>query len=456
MDDRDFDRLLAQRLGDYEERVPVAGHPAFHHSPARGPRLGVMAAAFGVVAVGAVVGLVAAVTVFAPHEPNVASGPSFSPSPSASASPVIASIRPLPDPSVELAGVGWFEGVAQGVRVGTVEGGETFRAHTVGPSPVPTMPPCCGGPSSWDTGFPPWVVGPRGGVVAYVTDDGSVSRAHVVAAPGGADRVVFEDPETIISYGTLNPAGDELFFVRSDRITRVSLGIWRLRLDGGDVRQLAGTSATLAVHRRAPDGSQFAPIGREPRYEGLKVTPDGERLLGCGTRSGVAALLVIDLATGETRELLDVPDIYCPHGLTDTAAYYQSALPGSPNRWRTVEVDLTDGARRDVVDSLDWNISVIQDADGAPLLLHVTSTGSPYRVEALNLESGELATVVESPSNVRTLWPHHDPSGRGVFGVELPAGWFLLWPPFEDRETHPALAIRIADGASVEILTSED
>ncbi len=72
-------------------------------------RFGVIAATLGVVAAGVVVGLVAAVTVFGPRAPNVATGPSVPPSVSPSAAGSIGSNpSQLPDPAIELARVGWF------------------------------------------------------------------------------------------------------------------------------------------------------------------------------------------------------------------------------------------------------------------------------------------------------------------------------------------------------------
>ena len=368
----------------------------------------------------------------------------------ATPSPSAAAASLTPDPAAELQGVAWFVQSWDGLRYGTVGAGDPAFV----PSGASPAPGCCG---ALLYGPMPWTDGPSSGMVAYALHDGTTFDLHVVSVADGGDVLVRSD-DAMVPFGTLDPAGEQLFVVRADRELH-HLGIWRLSVADGNAEQLAGLrpdGAVLAAARSgaktgSAGGGDAAPIPEEPHYQGLIVTPDGERLLACGSRERAAALLVVELATETSRVLRDVPDILCPVAVSHDRAFYQVALEGgAPNAWQAIEVNLDDGRSVERAVNYDFFMSAVTDADGNDVLLYVSSPAEPFRVDALDLATGESRTVFEGHAEGFHLEPHRAVGSQRGFGIELPDGWFVL-ARFTEAETAPRLAVRIADGATVEL-----
>jgi hypothetical protein len=158
------------------------------------------------------------------------------------------------------------------LRIGTLDGRVTraVTLHNPGIGPV-TLP------------LQPQPVGPAGGNVLYVADDGHQATLHVVSVASGADTPLRTTPAFIAALA-LDPTGSTAYAVGLDRTSGVFLEVDAVATTGGQARPI------IAARELGPDSttscSPVAGLSYSPR---LAVSNDGRwvvlasfRPSGCG------------------------------------------------------------------------------------------------------------------------------------------------------------------------------
>ena len=470
MDDREFDRLLAARLGEYEDQVRVGAQPAVAAEPrAHGQRFAAVAAAFAVVAAGAAVGLLATATVFAPRGPNVAALPSgVLPSVSLAASPSpwvthdAATATPEPSPSAAppthapvtpapptgepgFDSLGWFrldstpagDTVAWQLRVGLLSGETTFQVD-IPPQAALGEDLCCA----------PFVAGPYGGRIAYTLQRDGGTDIHVVTATDGADTVVASDPGLVAAVA-LDPTGRTVYYLRIDAVSRTA-SVWRVSSDGGVAPEPVIDETTA----QAPRALLAA---RASRWVRLLVSSDGAFVAAVDCAQA-CSLLVADTRTGAVRRLgpMDFEEGTGVIGMTDRALVFVPSCPDATCDAFTIDVQ--SDARTQLASMFPWPTPVLERGERGPTYLYESGDAGAGRMEvtALDLATGAERVVYRAEPydplmRSMRLTPTHDYS----HGVDLPPGWFLVWPGVNaapgPEELEPPLAVRAADGTVVEL-----
>jgi hypothetical protein len=259
------------------------------------------------------------------------------------------------------------------LRIGTLDGQvtrEVALTPAVGPLDLTTIPQ---------------PVGPAGGRVLYVSDDGRTATLHVVDAATGDDREL-ASTEAIIPLLALDGDGSSAYYLANDRRTGSFGGVFQVEVDGGEPVVLIGpqsiqpvaATATLAAEARyfpllaaSTDGSMLAYASCTPsRCDVYSVYPGGDSILlhttnfdfGEGIAAIVGHLLIgvgncgnppcdgfaIDLQTGERWPLggaeqpfVPVQLIAGPHGPLALGQNYDY----DKGSWQVEALDLTDRTR---------------------------------------------------------------------------------------------------------------
>lgn len=285
------------------------------------------------------------------------------------------------------------------------------------------------------------VAGPRGGRVAYTVERAEVEEIRVVSTADGEDSLVLEE-SGFVGAVELSADGEAVYFVRADRESGAT-SVWSAPVDGS-------ASPVEVMPAMASERPAVELVARSQRYLRLYLSVEGGRLafMDCAERCTVR---VADLATHQVTVLPAMefaPEIA---GLTDSELIATPVcFEGSCERQA---LDVDSGVSSPLPPSSHiLRSTVVATLDG-PLLLW--ETGNPavmgdFEVSAYDFETGAVTVVYSSGGDLAQLHPMHDFSA----GVELPAGWFLVWPAPPGaggfaRET--PRAVRIADGAEVEL-----
>jgi hypothetical protein len=432
----DFERRFAQRYVDYlEEGVRGTDRrrlTAWLDEGASRPTRWWRAAMVGAATIGAAVVITMVTVQLLPSgpPPGTASG-----SPHASATPGATgeqtpspapSVLPTPHPTadwptatpvgavvpaqLELPGVGFWTLETSIIvrdwtlRIGTLEGRVTRTialTPAVGPLDVTTIP------------VP---VGPAGGRVLYVTDDGRTASLHVVEAATGDDREL-TTTDAIIPRLAIDPAGSSAYFVALDRRSGAFDGLFRIEVRGGQPVMLIDPQPAAAMATLAAQSSYFPQIVvsndgawvvfascRPAGCDVYAVTPDQSTLRGL-----TGDLLFGETIVGVAGDLL-IGASSCAEATCDGFAVDLQ----SGERWPLGGPDAPFDPKR-----------LIAGPRG-PLVLGQGDAGAQgtWQLEALDLtdrsRTAAFAATYEPGYTVVGLageWP----------GAELPAGWFLIY-----------------------------
>ncbi len=171
------------------------------------------------------------------------------------------------------------------------------------------------------------------------------------------------------------------------------------RIFAGALDESAGTDdARIELTDLTPDA------GRALERLDFDVSPDGATIVSTWAvpeRGGLRiALVVVDVATGERRVLLDDPEAefdsprFSPDGTRLVAVREKRSTPNDPGDRRIVVVDVAGGSVRDLTGDWDhWPAGPIQwTPDGSALVLAADEDGRAP-VFSMNAESGEVTRL---------------------------------------------------------------
>jgi hypothetical protein len=240
-----------------------------------------------VVLVGVVVVAPIAMVALLGGDPN--SGPSAPPLPSAAATQV-------GQPITELEQAVWW-------RTGWREAGDPAPPEhdrlTVGLVSGEVLGHVDLGPSSEQPGAgPPFVVGPKMGLLMYAVRVGRGAELHLFDAAAAEDRVL-ATVAALLHSAALAPRSGYAYFATGPG----SPGIWRVALDGTEVPHLVAEPPEIVGAR--PDALLTAPISSLPKQVTLLVD-ESEEKLAAFTCTDRCVLRVYDLRTDEELEIGDL------------------------------------------------------------------------------------------------------------------------------------------------------
>lgn len=297
-------------------------------------------------------------------------------------------------------------------------------------------------PVKW-SGALPFATGPVAGTVLYAYFDGSVSKLRVVAVQQGDDRLVLETDE-VIHQAVLDPAGDAFYCLSLDPTTRSEIGIFRGSLASGKVERIVPPRVTFEATQIASQ---------------LFTTPDGSRLVSYDCRDDDCRLRAYMAPSGEP-----VLDVAAPgsgvYGITDTEVVL-SSVAASLGPWcrrlpcPAIAFDLASGGQRRfgtvcsaaTIVVLTDRSTLVTEAERGPVCGQ-----SPYRIEAIDIASGQVVSEIPFPDSTRQLVTN---SGQQAIG--LPTGWFLMGSAgrlyaLETAAMETTLTLmRLDDGFSVDL-----
>lgn len=330
------------------------------------------------------------------------------------------------------------------LRMGTLDGRVTRAVDLHNPGIGPLYLP-----------LQPQPIGPVGGRVLYVADDGNQAILHAVSVGDGADTELLTTTWFIAAMA-LDPSGTTAYAVTLDRTTGAFVAVDSVATAGGRTRRL------ISPGDLAPDAiTPCSPVPGLGYYPRLAVSTDGQRVVlasfrpsGCGlvaapTSSGalqqwpafaideqivgiagdlligwgscleaVCDGFVIDLRTGDRQPLGGAADIFTPRQLI-VGPHGPLVLGGSgggdyaAGEWSVEALDLTDRTRQEVFSGsfqpgyttaglAEWHQAelpagwflIYRNSDGAP---------NPYP----DYSAGTLGGTAEVPLPIMSF-PRHD------------------------------------------------
>jgi hypothetical protein len=294
------------------------------------------------------------------------------------------------------------------LRIGTLDGHVTRSVDLHNPGNGPVNLP-----------LQPQPVGPAGGRVLYVADDGHVATLHAVSVTSGADTSLGTTP-TFIAALAIDPSGSTAYAVGLDRITGVFVEVDAIPTVGGRPRPI------IRVADLGPDASTpYAPVSGISYYPHLAVSNDGRwvalascRPSGCdlvaaptggGTLQTWAGLAIDEQIVGIAGDLLIGSTGSCAEVICDGFV-----------------VDLHSGVRSPLGGAADiFSPKQLIAGPNGPLVLGqvVDYKAGDWQVEALDLTDRTRSRIFAAKFTpidyeVRLAeWPQ----------AELPAGWLLIY-----------------------------
>ena len=220
-------------------------------------------------------------------------GPNVAPSSSPVASAVATQVA---QPITELEQAVWW-------RIGWREPGDPsppeFDRLTVGLVSGEVLGHVDLGPSAEQPGSgPPFVVGPKMGLLLYAVRAARGAELHLFDATAGEDRVL-ATVGALLHSAALAPRSGYAYFATGPG----SPGIWRVALDGAAVPELVAEPREIVGAR--PDALLTAPISSLPKQVTLLVD-ESEEKLAAFTCTDQCVLRVFDLRTDEELEIGDL------------------------------------------------------------------------------------------------------------------------------------------------------
>lgn len=160
------------------------------------------------------------------------------------------------------------------LRVGTLDGrvSKALDLHNPGNGPI-NLP------------LQPEPVGPAGGRVLYVADDGHQAILHVVSVTSGADRELLTTT-TFIPVLALDPSGTTAYAVTLDRSNGVFVSVEAIAAAGGESHSI------IKVQDLGPGAATpYSPVPGMSYYPRLAVSMDGRRVVLASCRPSGCELI---------------------------------------------------------------------------------------------------------------------------------------------------------------------
>jgi hypothetical protein len=155
------------------------------------------------------------------------------------------------------------------------------------------------GPSAEQPGAgPPFVVGPKMGLLLYAVRAGKGAELHLFDAATEEDRVLVT-VAALLHHAALAPRSGYAYFATGPG----GPGIWRVALDGAEPPQLVAEPPELVGSR--PDALLTAPISGLPKQVTLLVN-ESEEKLAAFTCTDHCVLRVVDLRSDEELAIGDL------------------------------------------------------------------------------------------------------------------------------------------------------
>jgi hypothetical protein len=295
------------------------------------------------------------------------------------------------------------------LRIGTLDGRVTraVTLHNPGNGPV-NLP------------LQPQPVGPAGGNVLYVADDGHQATLHVVSVVSGADTALRTTPAFIAALA-IDPTGSTAYVVGLDRTSGVFLEMDAVATVGGGARPI------IRARDLRPDVTKpYEPAPGISYYPRAAVSMDGRWVALASCRPSGCDLIAAPTSGGA---LADRPTFAFDEQIVGIAG---DLLIGSSSACEQVAscdgfvVDLRSGTRSPLGGAADIfdPIQLIGGPNG-PLVLGQLDDykAGHWQVEALDLTNRTrsitfAATYTPIDFTVRLAeWRQ----------AELPVGWFLIY-----------------------------
>lgn len=267
----------------------------------------------------------------------------------------------------------------------------------------------------------PQPVGPAGGRVLYVSDDGHTATVHVVDVATGADSAR-ATTDAFIPQLAIDQRGQSAFFLALDRVTGAFEGVYEVDTTFGQPHVLFDRNTVFpAAIATLVDIAPFVPQ--------LSVSDDGNWLAYAGCTQSHCDLTAMNLADSEIflhdREDRGIQVGERIIGVVGNLLIAQSdcGIPACDG----VAIDLRTGVRWPFggPDQPFYPEQIIAGPHG-PVALADSQTGSTGRwhVRALDLTDRSQTNVFSASYEFgRTVVQLADP----FVGAELPAGWFLVY-----------------------------
>ena len=348
---------------------------------------------------------------------------------------------PAPEPSalptaeeIDLAAIAWYE--VMRIDFGVVTG----PAPTAAPSQTPYTQLRVGTldgrvAASLRLAQDTFASGPFGMDVLVGQDDGSESHLMLVSAVDGSTRELFSTTDKVVR-ASLSPDGEWVYYVSVDRAGGTDMGLWRLSIADGTLTRVfdgpisaepqdytsawqmewSSTGDYLVVQACSPcrqlvhrpsDGMSRMDVDRALDLIGV-AEAEYVVSLGRGTRGAA----VVDLASGERREMGNLPEV----GVLVSAGeemYIVHEVQGLEVRaYRLVSVSVADGSERVLLDlpatqPTDARITNVNQMRAGvpagwvlrwpPSVIPYSDTGIPphvwYAGELVNAATGERLRV---------------------------------------------------------------
>lgn len=277
-----------------------------------------------------------------------------------------------------------------------------------------------------------FAAGPFGRVVLVGSDDGTRSRLDVLDVAGTCSSAV-ADESAVIRRGTIDPAGETIYEMRVDRVTRADLGIWARPLD-----------ASLPAVR------VLEPIGADERFGRTYTTEfawdlSGRRLAVQSCAETACRTRIIDPA-GSSPRIVAQPDLGTLVGLEGEVLVSYAACPGLP--CPIIAVDLETGAR-DVLADAGGVAVVLATADG-PRLVHEVVGESGIELRSVSIDGSSATDLGQLTDGLRL----HASASVAEAATRVPDGWVLLGPDGRLPDSGPNAQTQlrhVPDGTTVQL-----
>jgi hypothetical protein len=326
------------------------------------------------------------------------------------------------------------------LRVGTLDGRVTRAAELHNPGNGPNY-----------LSLQPQPVGPAGGRMLYVADNGHQATLHVVSIASGADMSLGTTP-TFIAALAIDPTGSTAYAVGLDRTTGVFVEVDAIPTLGGQPRPI------IRVADLGPDAAKpYAPVSGVSYFPRLAISNDGRwvalancRPSGCDLVAastvggalkhwpgfafdeGIVGIagdlligssspcpetvmcdgLVVDLHTGDRWPLGGAGDIFDPKQLI--AGPHGPLVLGQLDdykvgHWRVEALDLTDRTRSIVFSAtytpIDYTVRLAEwqqaELPAGWFLIYRNSTGAPSPEP--DFSAGKVGGAKELPLPIMTI-----------------------------------------------------
>lgn len=293
------------------------------------------------------------------------------------------------------------------LRIGTLDGRVTRAIDLHNPGIGPLYLP-----------LQPQPIGPAGGRVLYVADDGHQAILHAVSVGSGADTELLTTTAFIAALA-LDPFGTTAYAVTLDRTNGVFVSVEAVATVGGEARSIIDVAdlGSDAVHPYTPEPG----ISYYPR---IAVSTDARWVALASCRPSGCDLVAAPTSGGALR---DWPEWALDEQIVGIAG---DLLIGSGSCLEPVcggfVIDLRTGDRQPLGGSAEsFDPQQLIMGPHGPLLLGDSGDylAGQWQVEALDMTDRSRATVFSG-----SFRPAYTVVGLAEWQqAELPPGWFLIY-----------------------------